>query len=36
MVRTGRVALGRGSVAEGARGNASIEPEAQSGLSFSV
>jgi acetolactate synthase I/III small subunit len=36
MVRTGRVALGRGSVAEAARGQGSIEPDAQHGVSFSV
>jgi acetolactate synthase I/III small subunit len=36
MVRTGRVALGRGSASEAARDNPSIEPEAQHGLSFSV
>jgi acetolactate synthase I/III small subunit len=36
MVRTGRVALGRGSIVEGARDNPSNEPEAQQGLSFSV
>jgi acetolactate synthase-1/3 small subunit len=36
MVRTGRVALGRGSVAEAARDTAAIEPEAEHGLSCSV
>jgi hypothetical protein len=36
MVRTGRVALGRGSIVEGTRDSSSNEPEAQHGLSFSV
>jgi acetolactate synthase I/III small subunit len=36
MVRTGRVALGRGSVSDAARDGAAIEPGSEQGVSYSV